>query len=42
VVLTPHIGSATVAARHAMTRLVVENVLALGRAEPLLTPVAPG
>jgi glyoxylate reductase len=42
VVLTPHIGSATVAARHAMTRLVVDNVLALGRDEPLLTPVAPG
>ena len=41
VVLTPHIGSATVSARHAMTRLVVDNVLALGRGDPLLTPVAP-
>ena len=41
VVLTPHIGSATVTARHAMTRLVVDNVLALGRGEPLVTPVVP-
>jgi len=40
VVLTPHIGSATVSARHAMTRLVVDNVLALGRGDPLPTPVA--
>jgi glyoxylate reductase len=39
VVLTPHIGSATVTARHAMTRLVVDNLLALERGEPLLTPV---
>ena len=29
VVLTPHIGSATEAARHGMTRLVVDNVLAV-------------
>jgi glyoxylate reductase len=29
VVLTPHIGSATEAARHGMTRVVVENVLAV-------------
>jgi glyoxylate reductase len=40
VVLTPHIGSATASARHAMTRLVVDNVLALGRGDPLPTPVA--
>jgi glyoxylate reductase len=40
VVLTPHIGSATVSAREAMTRLVVDNILALERGEPLLTPVA--
>ena len=40
VVLTPHLGSATVAAREAMTRLVVDNVLACERGEPLLTPVA--
>jgi glyoxylate reductase len=39
VVLTPHIGSATVETRAAMTRIVVDNVLALGRDEPLLTPV---
>jgi glyoxylate reductase len=41
VVLTPHIGSATVSAREGMTRLVVDNILALERDEPLLTPVAP-
>jgi glyoxylate reductase len=39
VVLTPHIGSATVETRAAMTRIVVDNVLALTRGEPLLTPV---
>jgi len=39
VVLTPHIGSATVETREAMTRLVVDNVLAAERGEPLLTPV---
>ena len=39
VVLTPHIGSATVETRAAMTRIVVDNVLALKRGEPLLTPV---
>ena len=39
VVLTPHIGSATVETRAAMTRIVVDNVLALARSEPLLTPV---
>jgi glyoxylate reductase len=39
VVLTPHIGSATETARFGMTRLVVDNVLAvLAGAEPL-TPV---
>ncbi len=32
VVLTPHIGSATVETRAAMTRIVVDNVLALGAA----------
>ena len=41
VVLTPHIGSATVETRAAMTRLVVDNILAFERGEPLLTPVAP-
>jgi glyoxylate reductase len=39
VVLAPHIGSATVETRAAMTRIVVENVLALERGEPLKTPV---
>ena len=39
VVLTPHIGSATVETRSAMTRLVVDNVHAAERGEPLLTPV---
>ena len=39
VVLTPHIGSGTVETRAAMTRLVVDNVLALERGEPLKTPV---
>jgi glyoxylate reductase len=39
VVLTPHIGSATTSAREAMTRLVVDNILALERGEPLPTPV---
>ena len=40
VVLTPHIGSATVETRAAMTRIVVDNVLAFERGEPLLTPLA--
>jgi glyoxylate reductase len=39
VVLTPHLGSATRQAREAMTRLIVDNVLACQRGEPLLTPV---
>jgi glyoxylate reductase len=41
VVLTPHLGSATVEAREAMTRLVVDNLLAFERGEPLPTPVKP-
>jgi len=40
VVLTPHVGSATTETRAAMTRVVVANVLALARGEPLVTPVA--
>jgi glyoxylate reductase len=40
VVLTPHIGSATHQTREAMTRLVVDNVLAVERGDPPLTPVA--
>jgi glyoxylate reductase len=39
VVLTPHLGSATRQAREAMTRLVVDNVLACEQGEPLLTRV---
>ncbi len=39
VVLTPHLGSATRQAREAMTRLVVDNVLACERGEPLPTRV---
>jgi glyoxylate reductase len=39
VVLTPHIASATVETRAAMTRVVVDNVLAFERGEPLPNPV---
>jgi glyoxylate reductase len=39
VVLTPHLGSGTHQAREAMTRIVVDNVLACERGEQLLTPV---
>lgn len=39
VVLTPHIASATVETRAAMTKLVVDNVLAFLRGDDLLTPV---
>ena len=39
VVLTPHIGSATRQTREAMTRLVVDNLLAVERGDPALTPV---
>jgi glyoxylate reductase len=39
VVLAPHLGSATVETRAAMTRVVVDNVLALERGEPLPTAV---
>ncbi len=39
VVLTPHLGSATRQARDAMTRLVVDNLLAVERGRPPLTPV---
>jgi glyoxylate reductase len=41
VVLTPHLGSATRQTREAMTRLVVDNLLALERGEAPLTPVRP-
>jgi glyoxylate reductase len=39
VVLTPHIGSATTVTRAAMTRIVVDNLLAAAAGRPLLTPV---
>ncbi|HZT53194.1 MAG TPA: D-glycerate dehydrogenase [Gaiellaceae bacterium] len=39
VVLSPHLGSATVETRAAMTRLLVDNVLAFLRGDPLPTPV---
>ena len=39
VVLTPHVASATVETRAAMTRVVVDNVLAFERGEPLPNPV---
>lgn len=39
VVLTPHLGSATRQAREAMTRIVVDNIDALERGMPLVTPV---
>jgi glyoxylate reductase len=39
VVLTPHLGSATRQAREAMTRLVVDNLLAVERGLSPLTPV---
>ena len=39
VVLTPHLGSGTRQAREAMTRLVVDNLLAVERGEPPLTAV---
>jgi glyoxylate reductase len=39
VVLTPHLGSATRQTREAMTRLVVDNLLAVERGEPAVTPV---
>ena len=39
VVLTPHLGSGTRQTREAMTRLMVENITAFERGEPLITPI---
>jgi lactate dehydrogenase-like 2-hydroxyacid dehydrogenase len=39
VILTPHLGSATQKTREAMTRLAVDNLLAIGRGDLPLTPV---
>ena len=41
VVLTPHVGSATAATREAMTRVLVDNLLAAAAGRPLPTPVEP-
>src|SRR5665213_2176034 len=40
VVLFPHLGSASVATREAMDRLVVDNILAWAAGKPPLTPVS--
>jgi glyoxylate reductase len=40
VVLTPHLGSATRQTRERMTRLVVDNLLAVEHGHPPLTPVS--
>jgi lactate dehydrogenase-like 2-hydroxyacid dehydrogenase len=40
VVLAPHIGSATAQTRKAMTRVLVDNILAASAGRPLPTPVA--
>jgi phosphoglycerate dehydrogenase-like enzyme len=42
VVLTPHIGSATGGTREAMTRVLVHNILAMERGEPLPNKVSAG
>jgi glyoxylate reductase len=39
VVLTPHLGSGTRQTRQAMTRIVVDNVIAIAHGRPPLTPV---
>jgi glyoxylate reductase len=39
VVLTPHLGSGTRQTRESMTRIIVDNVLAMERGDELLTPV---
>jgi glyoxylate/hydroxypyruvate/2-ketogluconate reductase len=39
VVLTPHIGSASMPTRLAMANLAVDNLIAFAKGEPLLTPI---
>jgi glyoxylate reductase len=39
VVLTPHLGSGTRQTRESMTRIVVDNILAFERGDPLVTPI---
>ena len=41
VVLTPHVGSATVGTRNAMAELAARNIVSFARGEALLTPVSP-
>jgi glyoxylate reductase len=41
VIITPHLGSATVETRRRMAELSVENLMAGLRGEPLPHPVAP-
>jgi glyoxylate reductase len=41
VVLTPHIATATAPTRFAMTRVLVDNLLAAAAGRPLVTPVTP-
>jgi glyoxylate reductase len=41
VVLTPHIATATEPTRFAMTRVLVDNLLAAAAGRPLVTPVTP-
>jgi phosphogluconate 2-dehydrogenase len=41
VIVTPHLGSASVQTRTKMTDLCVDNLLAFFRGEPPLTPVNP-
>jgi len=41
VVLTPHLGSATVEARTAMAELAARNAISVLRGQEPLTPVAP-
>jgi lactate dehydrogenase-like 2-hydroxyacid dehydrogenase len=41
VVLTPHTGSATHRTREAMTRVLVDNLLAAAEGRSLPTPVSP-
>lgn len=39
VIMTPHIGSATIEAREEMTKIAIDNVLAVLSGQPPLTPV---
>jgi lactate dehydrogenase-like 2-hydroxyacid dehydrogenase len=41
VVISPHVGSATIETREAMEQLVVDNLLAFRREGRVLTPILP-